>query len=211
MKIKHPNIKDTIILLSILNVSSFLIATPASSKVVTQQWWRQACVNSGGVVKKQLPRMGARQIPFLSCIKNGKQIAPKNLPVWLNLQVQAIDLWKHHHKDQGEDPFSAIFTSNISLLPNLPSDITLTLNPSSSTSSLTGPPIWGNELINTSITEAQISVNLEQESGQLNPTSFSFKFDSFDINGIPSGQNNIFPKTDSNGRFSFNSTTGEFD
>ena len=182
---------------------------PAYAGITTRDDFDRLCRERGGF---PTPVMAGTY-----CLKdNNGAVFDKNNQIQINgvtvfpRDRNEIDTNKDKHKDQGVEPFSGIFQSNVSLNP-LPSSLTLSLNTSSSTSTIWGPIIWGEPLINTSISEATIGVSLNQTTGEFEVTNFIYKIDPFDINGVSSGQNFITPRPGIDGKFEFDSGTGKLD
>lgn len=114
-----------------------------------------------------------------------------------------------HHPDQGQEPFSGRFVSDVPLVPPFPPKITLTLQPDSSTSFVVSPDIWGAGIVNPKVANARLDVEIGTK--EFSVTNFDQEFDSFDINGTPSGPNRVLMLPGTSGSFEFDPETGSFE
>lgn len=126
-------------------------------------------------------------------------------------EIPGIDINHKQHDDQGEDPFSGTFMSNIpisSFIAGASNELILSLNTNSSNLTLTGPEIWGEPIIKPKMIEATITVTRNPNTGAFEIIEQIFSFESFEVNGIQTGENFISNRPNSNSNFEFDLSTG---
>jgi hypothetical protein len=116
---------------------------------------------------------------------------------------------ERHHRDQGHEPFFGTFMSDVPIVPPVSPKITLTLQPDSSISFIVRPDIWGRGIVKPKVINARLDVEIGE--GKFSVTNSDEEFDSFDINGTPSGPNRVLMLPGTNGSFQFDPQTGSFE
>lgn len=112
------------------------------------------------------------------------------------------------HPNQGTDPFGAKFMSSTPVDPTGPFSATFTMVPGTSSCHLVNPAIWGHGTTEVHVSDAEFS--LDYDGSQFSLTDLVFTFDSFDVNGQPTGTNHSAVRPGSSASFNFDPSTGFF-
>ncbi|GCA77357.1 hypothetical protein MiTe_04211 [Microcystis aeruginosa NIES-2520] len=192
--------------MSILAVSFQLEIKPAQARKITLDEFISACQAKGGGTYASRTKVDCQNPD------TGDPIFVFGIRAFYTVgEKDTNNVNDEQHNTQGRDPFVGTFRSVTPIsdfLNGQSSNLNLSLDVNTSKIELTGPEIWGEQTLSPNLIDGNISVERNLNSGSFTIKGYSIRFDSFPINGMPSGINTITPNRS---QFDFNLSTGKID